>query len=672
MGKVLRVDSIEADAFVTKAVADLTDYWVRLRCAIPHATFLDDTDNGTGPLNYALATTGDPWESGTYESGEPIFESSQFWWSYANRGMSGSSEPTEPAYTQGDSGEFHFSNYSNTSTDHVNWSAGLTVAAGDQIHANGRVWIAFVGGVTGGSVPNWASVTDGYGNTKTDGSVTWGLVGFIEAWVADTEFYVNQPSHGGLPTVWTFPSSPNVLRPGLTSNRTPLSTGGSEPTWTGSVVYDGDIGWTPSGASQTLDVLYLSSPGPDWYTNFFGDTSVIAENDDAYSIVDLHKENGTITEMWVDGVQIMTTSPIGAAFAAQLEYIGRGNTGADNQVTYYDYVLIGTARGLSDIFSDSFEDETFDAWTSTDGDVSIVDDPYFVEPTPPDIPPIDPGLPDPPPPIVLVESPPVAWDRVGEHIFQTGVDHGVLYLHDGTSVPWNGLSSVEEFSDSEIKEFYIDGVKFLGILAPGDFQGKLKAYTYPEEFNEVSGIISPLDPGLLIYDQPSQSFNLSYRSRIGNDLEGTEYGYKIHLLYNVVAKPDAYSYDTFDNSGIQPIAFNWALTGTPVKIRAVRPTVHVSIDSTKTDPEVLAAIEAMLYGTESTPPHFPTFGELAGFFGYVGSLIITEYNDGTWSAYDETGAYITMLDETTFSIDGGDVTYLDEDTYEISSVIVDS
>lgn len=264
---------------------------------------------------------------------------------------------------------------------------------------------------------------------------------------------------------------------------------------------------------------------------------------------------------------------------------------------------------------------------------------------------------------------PLVWDQPGERVFQSGVDHGVLYLHEGIAVPWNGLTGVEEDSSSELKEFHLDGVKYLQNLIPGDYSGRLTAFTYPDEFDQVNGITS-VAPGLFYHDQPAKSFNLSYRTKLGNDLEGPDYGYKIHLLYNVFANPDAQAYGTADDSGFQPQEFSWRLRGTPTKLVGFKPTVHISIDSTKTPPEVLEVLENTLYGTEQSDPSFPTVQELSEMFGYAGALIIIDHGDGTWSAIDQSEAYITMPDSTTFQIDDADATYLNADTYEISSTNV--
>lgn len=261
---------------------------------------------------------------------------------------------------------------------------------------------------------------------------------------------------------------------------------------------------------------------------------------------------------------------------------------------------------------------------------------------------------------------PLVWDQPGEKRFQSGVDRGVLYLHEGIAVPWNGLKEVEEDSSSELKEFYLDGVKFLQNLIPGDFSGKLTAFTYPDEFDSVNGIAS-VAPGLSYHNQRPKSFGLSYRTRIGNDLEGADHGYKIHMLYNLMANPDALNFVTSNEDGFEPQEFSWTLTGTPVKPSEHRPTIHISIDSTKTDPDILQFLEGNLYGTDVSEAYLPTVQEIAELFGYFGALIIVDHGDGTWSAIDQAETYITMLDSTTFQIDDVDAVYLDADTYEVSS-----
>lgn len=261
----------------------------------------------------------------------------------------------------------------------------------------------------------------------------------------------------------------------------------------------------------------------------------------------------------------------------------------------------------------------------------------------------------------------ITWDNVSERTYQTGVDRGVLYPTDGPPVAWNGLIGVEESSNSELKSYYLDGVKFLENLSPGEFQGKLKAITYPEEFNRVTGL-AIVSPGLIVTEQQPKRFSLSYRTLVGNPIEGTEYGYKIHILYNLLANPDTKSYQTLGDVA-QPMEFAWNLTGTPPRIHKFRPTVHVVIDSRTTPIDVLTMIETRLYGSETMTPSLPSITEVGEYFGYLGALIIIDNGDGTWTALDESDTYITMLDDTTFQIENTDAVIVN-DAYDISSTNV--
>ena len=263
----------------------------------------------------------------------------------------------------------------------------------------------------------------------------------------------------------------------------------------------------------------------------------------------------------------------------------------------------------------------------------------------------------------------IVWDQVGTKTFQTGVDRGVLYPQGGIGVPWNGLTSVEETSNAELKSYYLDGVNYLDNLLPGDFSGKLKAFTYPDEFELINGIASPSD-GLLFHDQPFKSFNLSCRTRKGNDLDGIDHGYVIHLFYNLLANPDTITYPTIPDTNMSAMEFSWTLSGTPPtnpSARGYRPTVHISIDSERTGDSILQAIEDILWGTDTTAPHFPSISEILNIFQSLGALIIVDNGDGTWQAIDNGDNYITMNSATQFTIDNADVVYLDATTYEIST-----
>lgn len=256
------------------------------------------------------------------------------------------------------------------------------------------------------------------------------------------------------------------------------------------------------------------------------------------------------------------------------------------------------------------------------------------------------------------------WDKTGERFYEIGVDRGVLYLRDGTSVVWNGLRGVEESYDRESQVFYLDGVKYLQRMTPGDFTAKLRAFTYPDEFDSVLGV-EQVSPGMVYHGQAPKSFHLSYRTRIGNDLN-PELGYKLHILYNLMAIADPIGFVT-EESSVAPIEFAWTMSGTPVSVAGHRPVVHISIDSTKTDPSVLSQLEEILYGTDFVNPRLPDISEVTELMEMFGSLVIVDNGDGTWTAIDLANQYITMDSSTQFTIDNVDATYSDPDTYDVST-----
>jgi len=256
----------------------------------------------------------------------------------------------------------------------------------------------------------------------------------------------------------------------------------------------------------------------------------------------------------------------------------------------------------------------------------------------------------------------LVWDQVGARTYQTGVDRGVLYLPD-KAVVWNGLTSIEERFDAERKTFYLDGVKFLEHVLPSDFSAQLKAFTYPEEFERILGVISD-GGGMQFHDQRPARFGLSYRTLLGDDISGTARGYRVHMLYNLTAIPDAAPFSSL-NAGSSPIEFSWNLSGTPVKISGVRPTVHISFDSTEMDSTLLSLLEAMLYGDVNTNPRLPLISEILEFIGDWG-ILITDNGDGTWTASGPDN-FVSMTDSTTFQITEDTAIYLDADTYQVSS-----
>lgn len=210
----------------------------------------------------------------------------------------------------------------------------------------------------------------------------------------------------------------------------------------------------------------------------------------------------------------------------------------------------------------------------------------------------------------------LTWNDTGARYFEAGVDRGVLYTFDGTGVAWNGLTAVTESpSGGEPTPYYLDGVKYLNVAASKEFGGTIEAFTYPEEFSEYDGWVI-LDNGLAADEQQRKPFGLSYRTRLGNDISGTDHGYKIHIIYNALAAPTESAYSTLSDD-LDPISFSWSITTKPgraISSSNLSPLSHVVIDSTKTNPTQLRFIEEVLYGTETQAARLITFEEIFDFF----------------------------------------------------------
>lgn len=194
----------------------------------------------------------------------------------------------------------------------------------------------------------------------------------------------------------------------------------------------------------------------------------------------------------------------------------------------------------------------------------------------------------------------LSWDGVGERIFETGVDHGVLYVMDedgyGRGVPWNGLTSVTESpSGAESNKQYADNIVYLNLVSAEEFGGTIEAFTCPPEFSACDGLAAPSD-GLTVGQQTRSTFGLSYRTKIGNDLAGQDAGYKLHLVYGLIASPSEKSYQTVNDSP-EAMALSWEVTSTPIPVNdALKPTSIITVDSTKVDAADLAVLEKLLYG----------------------------------------------------------------------------
>lgn len=216
----------------------------------------------------------------------------------------------------------------------------------------------------------------------------------------------------------------------------------------------------------------------------------------------------------------------------------------------------------------------------------------------------------------------VKWDQDGERFYETGTDRGMLYLKKNNAYPfgvaWSGLRSVEESpSGAEPTALYSDNIKYLNLMSTEEFGATIGVYTYPDEFAKCNGEENIAD-GVTIGQQNRTSFGFAYRTILGNDEKFNDYGYKIHIVYNCLAKPSSKSYETVNDSPAA-VELSYEVSTTPVNVEGFKPTATVVIDSTKTTPEKMKAIEDVLYGTETTDPRLPLPDEIAQIMGGAGT-----------------------------------------------------
>lgn len=206
------------------------------------------------------------------------------------------------------------------------------------------------------------------------------------------------------------------------------------------------------------------------------------------------------------------------------------------------------------------------------------------------------------------------WDATGEKRYETGVNQGVLYVMDENGaypkgVVWNGLTAVTESpSGAEATPLYADDIKYLNLMSAEEFGASIEAYTYPDEFMECDGSAILLE-GAYIGQQPRKTFGMCYRTTLGNDIQNDSYGYKLHMIYGALASPSEKAYATINDSP-EAITFSWEVTTTPVPVTGFKPTASLVVDSTKVSADQMAALEAVLYGSESAEARLPLPDEI--------------------------------------------------------------
>lgn len=226
----------------------------------------------------------------------------------------------------------------------------------------------------------------------------------------------------------------------------------------------------------------------------------------------------------------------------------------------------------------------------------------------------------------------IVWDKTGERFYETGVDHAVLYpidaegLYNG-GVAWNGITAINESpSGAEPNNLYADNIKYLVLVGAEDFGLTIEAYTYPDEWEQCDGS-AEIAPGVLAGQQNRKIFGLSYRTKLGNDVDGQDHGYKLHLVYGGLASPSERGYQTVNDSP-EPINPSWEVTTTPVDVPGFKPTARLIITSTKADPAKLAALETILYGSEEAEPRLPLPGEVIELLKADAVTVITAAESG--------------------------------------------
>lgn len=203
----------------------------------------------------------------------------------------------------------------------------------------------------------------------------------------------------------------------------------------------------------------------------------------------------------------------------------------------------------------------------------------------------------------------LVWDDAGKRFYETGVDKGVVYPIDASGdyplgYAWNGLISVTESpSGAEPTPIYADNIKYLTLYSLEELSATIEAYTYPDQFALLDGSVQP-QTGVFVNQQPRKIFGLCYRTKVGNDVDGEDHGYKIHLLYGCIASPSEKAYNTINDSP-EAITFSWEVSTTPPQITGYQPTSLIVIDSRTADPTKLTAFELVLYGDVATDPELP-------------------------------------------------------------------
>ena len=225
----------------------------------------------------------------------------------------------------------------------------------------------------------------------------------------------------------------------------------------------------------------------------------------------------------------------------------------------------------------------------------------------------------------------LVWDATGQHLYETGVDHVVLYKLDNSNLyssgyAWNGVSAINESpSGADSNPIYADNIKYLDLRSAEEFGATIECYTYPDEFAECNGEAMPAS-GIVLGQQTRKTFGLCYRTLIGNDVKSNDYGYKLHLIYGCTASPSEKNYQTVNDSP-EAGSFSFEVTTVPVAVPGYKNTALIVIDSTKFSKEIMTSLENLLYGTDNAAASLPAPETVLTTLG-----LTYDSTTGTWGA----------------------------------------
>lgn len=261
--------------------------------------------------------------------------------------------------------------------------------------------------------------------------------------------------------------------------------------------------------------------------------------------------------------------------------------------------------------------------------------------------------------------PRLTWSSIGERFYELGVDRGVLFVDDAPGVAWSGIVSIDEApSGGEAKPYYLDGVKYLNLSEKEEFEATINAFYSPPEFDACDGI-GLVRPGLFVSQQRRKPFGLSYRTKIGNDIEGADYAYKIHLIYNALAAPTQRTNASFSENAEAPV-LSWSISTKPVLIPGMQRSSHLTVDTTTAPAYSVELLESILYGDESTPARLPTPDEVVSMFTNASPLVVTDNSDGSF-VISGSDLSVRMVSAGIYQLMGDTVVGIDVDRAEISS-----